>query len=87
MTKTSWKPDRRVVNGGFGGAVAAVVLWILDSGFGVDMPAGIVSAITVIITTSVAYLIPDLTKKGPPDEKPNSGDRDNDVFGMHIEPS
>jgi hypothetical protein len=58
-------PSRKVGVGGFAGAVAAILLWILQEGFGVSVPAGIESAITTVVIFSVSYLIPEGKNNDP----------------------
>lgn len=50
-------PIRKVGAGALGGALATVALWLLDLAH-VDVPATVAAAITLVLTSGVAYLVP-----------------------------
>lgn len=51
------RPQRKVGAGALGGALATVALWLLGL-TGVEVPATVAAAITLLITSGVAYLLP-----------------------------
>ncbi len=52
-------PERKIVAGGFAGAVTAVLVWSLSEFAAVKVPGEIAAALTTIITAVVAYLVPN----------------------------
>lgn len=50
-------PTRKVASGALGGAVATLVLWIIDV-TGVELPQAVAAAIATIVVFAVAYLVP-----------------------------
>lgn len=52
---TSWTPDRKIV----AGAVAAILVWLLQAIAGVDVPPGIEGAFAVV----TAWLVPSTSAK------------------------
>ncbi len=55
---TTWVPQRKVASGAFGGALAVVILWGIGLG-GVEIPAEVASAITALLVSGIAYLVPN----------------------------
>ena len=53
-----WKPSTKIVGGGVAGAVTTIVLWLVDELTPLSPPAAVVAALSMVITTIVAYLIP-----------------------------
>ena len=53
----SLAPTRKVASGALGGAVATLVLWIIDV-TGVELPQAVAAAIATIVVFAVAYLVP-----------------------------
>lgn len=56
------KPDRKVASGGLAGALSVVLIWILNTN-GVKVPPEIASAITVIVSFAVSYVVPNSVPK------------------------
>jgi len=52
------RPLNKVSASAGAGAAAAILAWALHQFAGVDVPAGIEAAATVLISTAVAYLVP-----------------------------
>jgi putative flippase GtrA len=55
--KPSLVPTRKVASGALGGAVATIILWIIDVA-GVDVPQAVAGAITTVVAIAIAYLVP-----------------------------
>ena len=55
--KPSLVPSRKVASGALGGAVATIVLWVIDTA-GVDVPQAVAGAITTVVAIAIAYLVP-----------------------------
>ena len=53
-------PQRKVAAGGLGGAVAVLVLWLLGMS-GTEIPVGAEAAVTLLVTSGLAYLVPGET--------------------------
>lgn len=51
-------PVRKVGAGALGGALATIALWLLGL-TGVEVPAAVAAAITLLVTAGVAYLVPN----------------------------
>lgn len=51
------KPTRKVGSGMMGGAVAVIAIWAIKQFAGVELPADVASAITLLLTSGPAYLI------------------------------
>lgn len=60
------KPDRKVAAGGFAGAVTAVLVWVAAEFGQVTIPGEIAAAIATIISTAVAYFVPNPNPKPAP---------------------
>lgn len=54
-TPPSRKPTKKVAAAGSAGAASIVLVWLLGQA-GVDVPAEVASAITVLIATAAGYL-------------------------------
>ncbi|WP_157001417.1 hypothetical protein [Agromyces laixinhei] len=50
-------PDRKVAVGGAAGAVTILVVWLVSFA-GVEVPAEVASAFTVLVTFAAAYFTP-----------------------------
>jgi hypothetical protein len=61
-----WKPSPKIVGGGVAGAVTTIVLWLLDELTPLAPPAVVVGAISLLVTTGVAYLISGRAAPGEP---------------------
>ena len=60
-----WTPDRKVTAAGLGGALATVVLGVLDAnGVVVDFP-GFQPAVATVVMYAVAYFVPE--SRRPPE--------------------
>jgi len=55
------KPDRKITAGALAGAMVMVVAWMTEEFGGVVIPAGVASALTVICTFLVSYIVPNPT--------------------------
>lgn len=53
-----WKPSTKIVGGGVAGAVTTIVLWLVDELTPLSPPAVVAGAISLLVTTGIAYLIP-----------------------------
>jgi hypothetical protein len=58
MTPDSPLPTRKVGSGALAGAVSVILVWILSL-FGVDMPAEVASAITLVLMFATSYFVPE----------------------------
>ena len=58
MANESWKPTAKTTIGGFGGALAAVLVWVLKVTTGVEMPGEIAAMFGTVVTSAVAYFVP-----------------------------
>lgn len=56
-TTKSLTPVRKVAVGGAAGAVTIIIVWVAGL-LGLDVPAEVASAFTVLITFAVAYFTP-----------------------------
>jgi hypothetical protein len=56
--KDSWVPTPKTTGGAFGGALAAVLVWVLKVTTSVEMPGEVATMFGVVVTSAVAYLIP-----------------------------
>lgn len=50
-------PSRKVTAMGLGGAVAAVISWVLQVTFSLDVPPGVESAFATIVGFATGYLV------------------------------
>jgi putative flippase GtrA len=57
--KPSLVPTRKVASGALGGAVATIILWIIDTA-GVDVPQAAAGAITTVVAIAIAYFVPSV---------------------------
>lgn len=57
-TGPEWKPSPKVVGGGVGGAVTTIVLWLVEELTPLSLPAVVAAAISLLVTTGIAYLVP-----------------------------
>lgn len=55
--KPSLVPTRKVASGALGGAVATILLWVIDT-VGVTVPQAVAGAITTVVAIAIAYLVP-----------------------------
>ena len=53
------RPDRKVVAGGFAGAVVVVAVWCLRTFAAFEMPPEIAAALTTVVAGLVAYFVPN----------------------------
>lgn len=56
VDQPSAAPTRKVAAGGIGGAVAFIMVVILQMSFGVEFPAGFEAAIATIISFAASYM-------------------------------
>lgn len=56
--ESSLAPSRKVASGALGGAVATIILWIIDTA-GVNMPQAVAGAITAVVAIVIAYWVPN----------------------------
>lgn len=59
---SNYTPSTKVATGTVGGALAILIVWIVGT-LGVEMPAEVGTAIGVLTTAFLAWLVPD-KKKG-----------------------
>jgi hypothetical protein len=52
-------PQRKIVAGGFAGAVSTIAVWALEQGTGISVPAEIALAINTVFVFGVQYFIPN----------------------------
>lgn len=52
-------PDKKVSAGALAGAFSILIVWLMNAGFGVDVPGEAASAITTILTFAVSYMVPN----------------------------
>lgn len=57
-TPRSLKPIPKVSGGALGGAIATIIVWLVDELTALDVPTLVSAAVGVIATAGVAYLIP-----------------------------
>ena len=50
--------DNKIMASALGGAITVILVWLLQTFVKVVIPAEVASAITVIVTTVVGYLVP-----------------------------
>jgi hypothetical protein len=55
---TDWKPSPKIVGGGLACAITTILLWLVDEFTTLSPPAAVVGAISLVVTTGVAYLVP-----------------------------
>lgn len=48
----------KVAAGGVAGAVTIILVWILNTGAGVDVPPEVASAITTVLSFAAGYMMP-----------------------------
>lgn len=54
-------PDRKVTAGALAGALTVILAWMLREFAGIEMPAEVSSAVTVLVSFVVAYFVPNPT--------------------------
>jgi putative flippase GtrA len=59
------RPTRKVGAGGIGGAVAVIVIFVLQRYAHITIDAALSAAITTVVTFIVAYLTPPSTSEAP----------------------
>ena len=47
-----------VLGAGFGAALGAIIVYVVEALAGVDIPAGVEGAIVVVVTGLIAYVVP-----------------------------
>ncbi len=52
-------PKRKVAVGALSGAIVVVALWVASQFFGINQPDFVAAAEVVIVSTGLAYLIPE----------------------------
>lgn len=52
-------PQRKVVAGGFAGAISAIAVWTLEQTIGITVPAEIALSINTVFVFGVQYFIPN----------------------------
>lgn len=57
-TKSSLAPHPKVIVGTLAGAATAILVWVLNTYAKANIPGEIGSAITVVISSVLAYIIP-----------------------------
>ena len=64
----------KVIGGAIGGSIATIMFWILATYAGVDVPAHVAGAATMLISTGVAWAVSetgaDIPVVGVDEEKP-----------------
>lgn len=65
LKQATSRPTRKVGAGGLGGAVAVIVIYVLQRWAHLDIDATLSAAITTIVTFIVAYLTPPSTSDAP----------------------
>jgi hypothetical protein len=65
---TDWKPSPKLVVGGVAGAIMTILLWLVDEFTTLSPPAAVVSAISLLVTTGVAYFVPGGDRALPEDQ-------------------
>lgn len=56
-------PKAKVVAGALGGAVSVILVWILKAYANVELPPDVAAAFTLVVSTIVAYLIPEAAEE------------------------
>lgn len=54
----SLKPVRKVAAGAVGGAVATILIWVLQESLGRSIPGDVAAAITTVVVFLVSYITP-----------------------------
>jgi hypothetical protein len=70
MRLRSARPINKVQTAAVSGALAAILIWVLETYANIDMPEYIAAALTTIIMSLVAYITPMLPNElavDPPD--------------------
>ncbi len=69
MAESTAKPTNKVAASGLAGAVTVLIAWALKEFGGIELPAGIESAFTVVVSFATGYLVPNATEESPPFDK------------------
>lgn len=64
IRQPSSRPLRKVNAAALSGALATVVLWLIE--FGTEVPTVVAAAITTLVAAGVAYLTPETSTPGVP---------------------
>lgn len=59
MNQSSALPTRKVGSGALAGAVTVIVLWIINTATGVEVPPEVASAITFLLMFAASYFVPE----------------------------
>lgn len=59
-------PNRKVTAGALAGALAALVMWMIQDGFDISAPPGIEAAVTVLFTFLVSYIVRESPENNVP---------------------
>lgn len=73
MDQPSLAPTRKVASAGGAGAIVLILVWLLETYAGADIPAEVAAAATTLISLAVAYMVSD---------KPTPRHRDDDGDGV-----
>ena len=57
MNQISSTPTRKVTAGGLAGALTIILIWIVDEGLAVEIPAYVGAAITTTLTFLTSYVV------------------------------
>jgi hypothetical protein len=72
--RTTYKPVPKVVAAGLGGAVATLLLWVVETASEVTAPAPVAAAVATLAAFACGYLrAPADTEPGSPDHQPPDG--------------
>lgn len=56
-------PKAKVVAGALGGAISVILIWVLKAYGNVELPPDVAAAFTLVVSTVVAYLIPEAVEE------------------------
>jgi len=59
MDQPTPAPTRKVTSGGLAGALSILVIWLINTVVGKEVPPEVASSFTVVLTFIVAYLVPE----------------------------
>jgi hypothetical protein len=59
MDQPTAAPTDKVAAGAIGGAITVIAVWAVKAFTDVDVPAEVSAAVTAIVSTVLAYLVPE----------------------------
>jgi hypothetical protein len=59
MSMNALLPKAKVIAGGLGGALATLVVWLVQAYGGVEVPADVAAALATVFAFIVGYLTPE----------------------------